>query len=246
MNKNTVLVLLVSGFLIFIIIWTQKQMSKIAGDSETPVVAAAPSQPVEVKQKKIPAGEVVRKTRVQRSSDFIENNFYVGEEVIATQKVYADGKIEQTGEIPDGNVKFIDEYNQTYGEEYYHRGKRHGIVKTYYQDGKLKSDVQYVYGEIIKNKEYYHEGRVRFEVDYSDALSSGDQRESGVGKLYYPNGMLKYEWNLTRANKGGYKRSYNQDGTLRAESKYDEYGHLIEDKQPTINKVSEQSREVGQ
>ena len=240
MNKKAVLAIIVLGLIIILSIWTQWEMSKIEKSASTePVVAV---QALEVKPKKIPQGEVVRKTRVQRARDSIENIFYVGEEIIVTQKVYADGKIEQDGKIPDGRVKFYDEYEQTYGEEYYSYGKKHGRVLTYYQDGKLKSEAEYRYGRIIKNKEYYPQGRVRFEVDYSDALPGGDQKESGIGKLYYSDGTLKYEWNLTLTNKGGYKRSYNQDGTLRAESKFDEYGRLIENPEPVLEKAAE----VGQ
>jgi antitoxin component YwqK of YwqJK toxin-antitoxin module len=224
MNKfiiGTIIVLIIAAG-----IWAQNQVSKI--DEETKVTPAPVVAPVQEVKKTIPKGDVVRRTRVQRGSEFVENNFYINEELIASQKVYADGHIEQDNDIPDGKVKFFDEYDNTQGEEYYRKNKKHGTVHTYYSDGKLKSESQYTYGELVKNKEYYDNGTVRFEVDYSDALLDGGS-EVGVGKLYFPNGFLKFEWNLTRTNRGGYKRSYNQDGTLRSETKYDDHGHIIKE-----------------
>ena len=232
MNNKTIISIIVFVLFVALIVWVQSQTSKITKEEEpAPVVATSVVQEA---PKKIPVGEVVRRTRVQRASDYIENIFYVGDEVIARQMVYADGRMDQEGKIPNGPVKFFDEYQQTYGVEYYYDGKKHGTIKTYSQDGTLKSEAEYVYGQLVKNKEYYSSGLVRFEFDSSDAIISGDQREVGIGKLYYPDGKLKYEWNLTRTNKGGYKRSYNQDGTLRAESFFDENGQFLKENRPAI------------
>ncbi len=223
--NNKISVVVAFLFLLMFIIWSQIK-TPVTDQENQPTVINSQSVPIE--EKKIPEGDVIRKTRVQRGGDFTENIFYVGEVVIAAQKVYVNGTIEETDQIPDGKVKFEDEYEQTYGEEYYENGKKHGSVTVYYNSGKLKSEQLYQYGQLMKNKEYYENGSVRFEVDYSNAITGIDQKESGIGKLYYPNGLLKYEWNHTTTQNEGYKRSYNQDGTLRAESKFDSQGHFIE------------------
>ena len=68
-----------------------------------------------------------------------------------------------------------------------------------------------------------------FEVDYRDArLDMKDEKENGIGRLYYPDGVLKYEWYFTNSGKA-YRKSYNPDGTLRVEFYYDRFGKLIED-----------------
>ncbi len=224
MNNRTVISVIVFVIIIITAIWVQKQMNQLEEPAPAPPIAVAPP-PVE--HKKIPQGDVVRFTRVQHGAEFVESNFFIGDQLICNQKFYADGHVDQTGEIPDGWVKFTDEIDQTHGEEYYHNNKKDGEVKTYYDNGQLKSDAYYSNGVLTKNKEFYTNGKVRFEVDYSDAIFSEDKNEVGIGKLYFLNGYLKYEWNLTRSNKGGYKRSYNQDGTLRAESQFDEYGRFI-------------------
>jgi antitoxin component YwqK of YwqJK toxin-antitoxin module len=55
----------------------------------------------------------------------------------------------------------------------------------------------------------------------------------GIGKLYWPNGKLKYEWHLTRRDPIGYKKSYNKEGELRHAVFYDEFNNQIERQQPT-------------
>lgn len=172
------------------------------------------------------SGEVTRTTIVVRGRDYLENIFYRGGEEIARIKEFNDGTFEFSGEIPDGKVRFKDEYAGTYGEEFYQDGKRQGSAQTYFSDGRLKSTSEYLYGRLIRKKEYYPGGLLRFEVDYSDARDYDDD-EVGIGKLYFPNGELKYEWRLINRESRGFKKSYNQDGTLRAVTYFDGKGEPI-------------------
>ncbi len=190
-----------------------------------PAKIITPKQPSVV----LPPGEVTCRIRVQRGSDFLESNYYIGNQEIAYQKIFADGRIEQNGDIPNGKVKFFNEYDKTFGEEFYKNNRKHGLFKVYFEGGALKSESVYRNGRLIKSKEYYPNGDLRFEVSYEDLKYTADpkDKEVGIGKLYFPNGKLKYEWNITRGSKIGYKRSYNQDGTLRFEAQYDEFGKLI-------------------
>ncbi len=171
------------------------------------------------------AQEVVRKTRLVRGSDYYEDVFYSGNQELARQKTTGRKVLEQNGKIPDGNVKFIDESEHTYGEEYYEDGKRQGLARTYYEDAKPKMESYYKEGNLLKSKEFYKNGNLRFEVSYEDARDHNkEDSEVGIGKLYFSDGTLRYEWNLTKSLKTGFKKAYNQDGKLVYEVYYDADG----------------------
>jgi len=171
--------------------------------------------------------EVIRRSRVERGSDYIENIFYRGDQEIARQKVYGNGKMEQTGEIPNGKVKFYDEYGGSSGEEFYLDGRKSGTAKSYHANGQLESVSTYLNDKLQTLKEYYSNGTLIFEVDYRDArLGMENEKEVGIGKLYYSDGTLKYEWHFTNSGLA-YRKSYNSDESLRAEYYYDRYGKLI-------------------
>ena len=172
-------------------------------------------------------GEVLRQSFVTRGDDHIQNVFYKDGKEIARQTVNPDGTIEQTGEIPDGRVKFIDAYNKSKGEEHYISGKKFGETKAFYSDGPVQSEEKYQNDKLIYSKNYYHSGILRSDINYEDARRPFDGREVGVGKLFYPDGRLKYEWNLTNSELIGFRKSYNTDGTLRAETYFDERGNEI-------------------
>jgi len=55
----------------------------------------------------------------------------------------------------------------------------------------------------------------------------------GIGKIYYDNGTLRYEWNLTKALPKGYKRAYNSAGELIMQKTYDVFGTLIKEERFT-------------
>lgn len=170
---------------------------------------------------------IIRKTQVFRGTDFSEDVFYRGKTEIARQTTAPDGSIALKGVIPDGEVKFEDSYNNTYGEETYIDGLKDGVSLTYC-DGHLRSKAEYRRGKLLWVKEYFHSGVLRSEINYQLARDLGQEKEVGVGKLYYPDGILKYEWDI-RKNREGFKKSYNNNGELRAATYYDETGRI---KQP--------------
>ena len=192
--------------------------------SLSPVVNQTISVPVE---SNLPTGEVICHMRIDRGKDSFENLFFIGNQQIASQKVLSSGKIEDEGEIPDGKVKLVNDFDGTHGEAIYKKNRKQGLAKMYFPSGHLKSEEHFYRGQLLRAKEFYDSGQLRFEIDYQDARYIKNDKEIGVGKLYFPNGQLKYEWNITRHNPVGYKRSYNQDGTLRAETKIDQQGQLI-------------------
>ena len=179
-------------------------------------------------QKKNLTGEVVRKNFLVPGMSFEESTFYVGDQEIAKQKIVNARIVESSGEIPDGKVKFIDNYRKTSGEEYYLKGKKHGPQDTY-QDKKLTSSSEYLFGKLVTYKEFYTDGTLRMEENYSDAIDFPNEpnRETGEGKLYFPDGSLKYEWSFTKGNQVNYKKSYNRAGELVLELYYNRDGDLI-------------------
>ena len=178
------------------------------------------------RKNKLKSMEFIRKTQIMRGQDYWEDVFYQGDEEIARQKMSHQGVLEKSGKIPDGKFKFVED-DHTYGEEYYQAGQKHGTMTTFYEDGKLKSEAVYMYGKLNKEKEFYHDGVVEFEIDYSDARTPYNDKEVGFGKLYYADGTLRYEWNITNSLEPGYKKAYNPDGQLRVVTYYDTLGNEI-------------------
>ncbi len=173
------------------------------------------------------AQEVIRKTKVIRGEDYVIDVFYKGEEEIALQRRGADGQKEIEGNLPEGKVKFIDETTGIYGEEYYKRGEKTGICKTYFPSGELMKEMYYINGVLMTEKEFYESGQLRSEADYSRACDTcHGKHEKGAGKLYYRNGRLKYEWNFN-SGISGYQKAYTRTGELRFEAHYDREGNQI-------------------
>ncbi len=171
--------------------------------------------------------KVVRKDRLSPGREYVESVFYLDGREIGRQNIADDKVVESSGEIPDGKVDFVNEFKKTYGVEYYAQGKKDGHSKTYFADGRLNAEAYYRRGELLRKTEYYNDGGIRLEVNYEDARKDTDAKENGVGKVYYRDGTLKYEWHLTNSENVGFKKSYTQDGELRAVFYFDENGQMM-------------------
>ena len=216
-------------FISFISNKLQQEVTQIESDrKQVPIKAAIVPQPSTQPPKTNLTGQVTRKTMVVRGNDMMEHWFYQDGQIIAKQHVSNAGVIDTEGTMPEGKVKFEDSYKQTFGEEFYKDGVRNGYSTTYYKTGELKERAFYSKGMLVTKTEFYTDGRPRFEVDYSDSRNLEDKTEVGVGKLYWSNGFLKYEWNLTNRDPIGFKKSYNQDGALRHAVYFDEYNNIVE------------------
>ncbi len=181
-----------------------------------PSIAAVSELPESLRQE----GLLLR-TQIVRGVDETINTFYRDGHQVAQQTIEKDGTIQLTGTIPNGSFKFVDEYNHTQGEISFLNGRKIGTQKAFYPGGQLQSETVYKNGQLWKYKEYYANGQIRFEQDLEDGRLIPNDKETGIGKLYYPNGVLKFEWNITYSTRPGYKKSYNTDGTLRAQSLFE-------------------------
>jgi antitoxin component YwqK of YwqJK toxin-antitoxin module len=172
-------------------------------------------------------GEMIRKMRLDPSRKFSESIIFRNGQEVARFKLDKRKMDDFTGHVPDGEVKFIDESQKTFGTEFYQDDKLHGPYVEYYEGGALKRESQYRQGELIYNKEYFFDGKLRMEENFEDALYVVQGDEVGDGKIYFRDGTLMYEWHLTNSDPNRYKRSYNKLGELVADDKYNETGELV-------------------
>ena len=96
-------------------------------------------------------------------------------------------------EIKDGNgkVKEYNDYGFLIYEGEYLKGKRNGKGKGYYTSGELYFEAEYLYGKKWNGKiynPYNNKGELVFEGEYLNG-----KRWSGKGKEYYSNGKIKFE-----------------------------------------------------
>lgn len=174
-------------------------------------------------------GDVVRKVLMNPNRTYAESRIYVKDEMVAQfNTINGDEIVDLRGVLPEGNVNFVNETKETYGEERFHKGKRHGLYKEYYSNGILYRQAKFHKGKLMKNAIYYFDETPRRIEDFTDALRFVDEREIGFGRIYYRDGTIMYEWKLTNLLKGGYKKSFNQKGVLVEEKVYDNAGDLVE------------------
>ena len=166
--------------------------------------------------------------RGSMTRSFGYHGYFTPNTIIDRLKNVNDKVVESSGEITEGRVDFFDESKKTYGIEYYVEGKKSGPSRTYFADGRSNIEAYYQWGKLLWKREYYNDGGIRLEVNYEDAREQTGNKERGVGRVYYRDGTIKYEWNLTNSEKIGFKKSYNQDGALRAAFYFDEYGQPVE------------------
>jgi antitoxin component YwqK of YwqJK toxin-antitoxin module len=239
-------VILIAG-LFFLNQWIQKRVGDIVENpnQEIPVQPVPPEEVGKIAPQKRLTGEVFKKIYMAPDRSFEQGIFYQDGQEIARHRVTRQGKIyDQTGTIPDGKVQFVSETNETYGAEFYKDGQRHGPMKVYYKDGALRQEAYYQFGKLVTSREYAHDGSLRMEVDYSDAREYDDGRDVGVGKVYFRDGRIKYEWKLTKTDPVGWQKSYNRTGALTGEVYFDGHGDIIPSQTSSADEVSASSEPV--
>ena len=175
---------------------------------------------------------VVRKAKLDPSRQYLLSFFYIDDQEIARIKSKDHVIYAMEGKIPDGPVHFTDETRQTYGEENFKDGKWEGWFREYYKDGQLAKEIFFKNGAMMTVKEYFFDGTLRMEADYSDALFATKEKNKGMGKIYYRDGSLMYEWCLTNLDDRKFNRSFNTEGKLVEENIFNGNGELVESKHP--------------
>jgi antitoxin component YwqK of YwqJK toxin-antitoxin module len=100
--------------------------------------------------------------------------------------------------------------DQLVEEGSYVNNKKEGIWKQYFNNGKLKSIINY--NANIPN------GHVKFFYSNGNPLEEGNWifgRWEGEYKYYYENGKLSYDWKFVNGKRDGIQLYYNETGELK-------------------------------
>jgi len=92
---------------------------------------------------------------------------------------------------------------------------QNGIVKTYYTDGSVQSEISYVNDVIDGNAYwYYPNGQLKSEKNFDKGILNGWIKE------YYESGLLKEEKFIKNGMRDGAHRAFYENGKLKALSNY--------------------------
>lgn len=171
--------------------------------------------------------EIVERIHLDPNRIYSVSVFWMDDKEIARFRSEGDKVYDIEGEIPDGKVNFINESTGTYGEEHYRNGKKHGSYQEHYSAGPIKREARYALGEVVQNKEFFIDGKLRMEENFEDALRFSESKNVGVGKIYFRSGTIMYEWNVTNRGPERYTKSYNIKGELVETKWFDISGKLI-------------------
>jgi TonB family protein len=110
-----------------------------------------------------------------------------------------------------------------------------GVVKTYFPNGKIQSEISYV-NKIREGaaKFYYDNGNLRQEFSYLNG------KVNGLVKEYYENGKLKLTYNIVEGKKEGPVSLFKEDGTYLTDISY-EGGKRVIEKNPSIEETPDTS-----
>jgi len=177
---------------------------------------------------------VLRIERKSSQENYTESIVLVDKKEVARYKSKDDKIFDKSGHIPDGKVKFVNEWENTYGFEHYRNGKREGAYIEFDSNNHIKAEAEYKRGRLIKRKSYYHNKVLLMEEDYSTAQfisrfqSFGIFKRVGIGKIYRLDGSLRYEWSVVDDSDEHYTKKYNKKGELVEVLYYNDQGVLIE------------------
>ena len=89
----------------------------------------------------------------------------------------------------------------------YYQGKRHGVTKTFFTNGKLESERNYKNGiGYGRHFGYWENGNMKFDFIYYY-----DKRE-GLQKQWYENGNQYYELSFTDDKENGMQKAWRENG----------------------------------
>ena len=168
------------------------------------------------------------------NEDYTESVVLVNKREVARYKAKNDKTFDESGHVPDGKVKFVNEWKNTYGFEHYRNGKRNGAFIELYNNGNIKTEAEYKRGRLLKRKTYYHSKVLMMEENFnatrfvSQLQSFNKFDKVGKGKFYRQDGSLKLEWSVVDGSDQHYTKRYTEAGELTEAHYYDDQGELIE------------------
>ena len=115
----------------------------------------------------------------------------------------------------DGINKKYYRSGQLMIEAHFAGGKPHGRTTTYYENGKVKEETDYVHGQKEGiSKAYYDTGTIESEVEYHNG------RAHGMTRQYYTNKKLKSMLPYKDGKMEGLSKWFHPNGKPQAESYY--------------------------
>ena len=164
--------------------WIEKELSEGSIKTAPLILYHNKKHPVD-NEKKIYYGEKIRRrAMLEPNRRFTESVFFAGNKEIASYKNINDKIFDIKGDIPDGEVEFVNITEKTHGTEHYLNGKKNGFYDEFYKEGAVKKQAQYRDGKVMWNKEYFSDGTLRMEENFKDALWDTDNKEKGKGKIF--------------------------------------------------------------
>lgn len=119
--------------------------------------------------------------------------------------------VNKTNKTIDGLIKEYYDNGKVRSAIPYKGNKIHGMRKEYYETGKLIVKIPYKYGVLNGVlKEYYQSGKLRFEIPFKN------NTVDGIFKEYYSTGKLKLEVPFKNGRKDGIGKVYNSTGKEKA------------------------------
>ena len=103
--------------------------------------------------------KILRIERKLSQEDYTESIVLINKEEVARYKAKDNKIFDESGHIPDGKVKFVNEWKNTYGFEYYRNGMRDGAFTEHYNNGNIKTEAEYKRGRLLQRKTYYRSKR---------------------------------------------------------------------------------------
>ncbi len=106
-----------------------------------------------------------------------------------------------------------------------------GLVKTYYPDYTIKSEINYV--DSVRSgiaKFYYPNGKIKSEMNYLNG------KVDGVVKEYYDNGNLRLLYTIEDGRRNGIETFFDEKGNYLKDITY-ENGKLKEEEKPAVSSV---------
>jgi antitoxin component YwqK of YwqJK toxin-antitoxin module len=198
------------------IIETYEQKTVQAGD--VVIIKREALKPLDPVLKK--AIEVIRKTiEVFENGNPKERVFYCEGKEVARKTYDENGEsTEVTGTIPDGVVKEYYQDGKLVIELTYKDNKGNGPSKEYYESGKIKRECSYVDNNLDGPiKDYYENGQLA-----ADGYVKTGKQE-GILTRYYENGIIQSIVNWKDGKQDGLARIYYEDGNLKVEGNW-QYG----------------------
>lgn len=158
--------------------------------------------------------EVTRKEMINPDGT-VEHVFYSDGKEIAKQKLDDNGDIIQTiGKIPNGVVKGYYESGKLEYECNYRDNKLAGIVKVYYESGRLMKEWNYKDNKLNGITNWYFEnGKLLRQFNYEDG------KREGMTKKFYENGGI---WSIKTYKNGKFinRKEYDKEGKLTSEQNF--------------------------